>query len=658
MLNVISSGLPVSAKDIISEAVRLAFGDGVVEMVELNTENLRYSVRLSSRDTSCVLVVLDRVSTDLCKDIENGLYSESKFHTYIEDTDLVEFLNSKFGLQMSIPESNEDILLSKEDLSGISEELLERYETQLLDKDSLISSLQNRIKELEWYIEEGYIEVETTEATTEKIESLEKENLELRDKLLNIESSMHDSEISKESLESKIAELENSVKQVESKRDSIMLEYKSLSKELTDLKVVSSKQAGVIRTKDSEISVLKKQLSTVSDLQEQLAYYKKEYDRLSNEISSYEVKYSNISIELETKTKEIDRLNRELKENGVSSELLESLKDELSGVYEERDSLLRKKSELETSLKNLEMEKGNFSRLSDELKSNILSLECKIKEDDKTITLLNSEKIEMQSKIRLLEQTSDGSLSNEDLVLELAELRRNYDKLQNSVYGKVGSLSMPNASMSIRLLSGNNKFKNIRFVFSGNSESRKGTYKCLYNEFKSLPNNNNGRKILIVDVVSETFIDYVFEMDHIVSGIDWFRRGGGVQQYLSKTCNDNVRVLSMGLGYVNDSYFLSIDWESRLRELDNSGYNVVIYCGDVSNIVGRVLHESFASHGNSYIYVHGNAIGSRTIVSNLKGISNSVDSVIAYFEFNPKMSRFVDMVKKTNKCRLISVLGK
>ena len=87
MLNVISSGLPVSAKDIISEAVRLAFGDGVVEMVELNTENLRYSVRLSSRDTSCVLVVLDRVSTDLCKDIENGLYSESKFHTYIEDTD-------------------------------------------------------------------------------------------------------------------------------------------------------------------------------------------------------------------------------------------------------------------------------------------------------------------------------------------------------------------------------------------------------------------------------------------------------------------------------------------------------------------------------------------------------------------------------------------
>lgn len=168
MLNVISSGLPVSAKDIISEAVRLAFGDGVVEMVELNTENLRYSVRLSSRDTSCVLVVLDRVSTDLCKDIENGLYSESKFHTYIEDTDLVEFLNSKFGLQMSIPESNEDILLSKEDLSGISEELLEKYETQLLDKDSLISSLQNRIKELEWYIEEGYIEVETTEATTEK----------------------------------------------------------------------------------------------------------------------------------------------------------------------------------------------------------------------------------------------------------------------------------------------------------------------------------------------------------------------------------------------------------------------------------------------------------------------------------------------------------
>ena len=207
--------------------------------------------------------------------------------------------------------------------------------------------------------------------------------------------------------------------------------------------------------------------------------------------------------------------------------------------------------------------------------------------------------------------------------------------------------------MAIRLLHSTEEYDKIRFVFSGSTESRKGTYRCLLDEFRGLPNSE---RVVIVDVTSETCVDYVFEIKSVVPGLNWFIKGGGVQQYLSKTCLSNVQVLSPGLGYINDCYFLTVNWDDRLRELNESGYNVVVYLGDVSSMTGRVFHEAFASCGSSMVYVHGNAIGARSVVSNLKGLSNAKDSVICYFEYNKKVERFYNMVAKTNECRVLSML--
>ena len=152
-------------------------------------------------------------------------------------------------------------------------------------------------------------------------------------------------------------------------------------------------------------------------------------------------------------------------------------------------------------------------------------------------------------------------------------------------------------------------------------------------------------------------MDYVFEIKQVVKGLNWFVKGGGILPYLSETCLPNVKVLSPGLGYINDCYFLTVDWERRLKELDNSGYNVVVYCGDISSMVGRVLHETFASRGASMVYVHGNAIGARTLVTNLRGLSNSKDSVMCYFEFNKKIEKFYETVlKEGHECRVISMV--
>lgn len=657
MLKVETAGLPIPAKDIISEAIEKSFGSGVVAMEDLSKENLRHKVRLSRRDLEVVLVVLDGVSTDLCKDIENGLYSSDKFHTYTSDRELVSFLNSKFGLNMELPEEQENTVSLSEETSGLDMDLVEQYESRIANKNLEIESLTARIQELQGIIEgdSSYTEPqpEVPTVSQEEYDSLKKENFSLRDSILSIENESKKKSEEISSLEAKVAELSKSVTDLEKSKKSLLVDYKSVNTELTDLRVTYSKQSGVLMAKESELSVLQKKLSTVDDLQNQVDYLKEEHERLENESASLAQKSSDLKVDLDSKIKEISRLQEELRKSGATNELLEKVKRELQEVTADRDRLLKESSSLtsqhEKDSKSLESQSAEL----DSLKGRLVELQGRIAKNDEDLTTLNSEKLKLQGEIRTLRQTVSGDTNIEEVIAELANARKQYDSLKMNVFNRVSSFAMPNGTVPVSLINRKCVYRNIRFVFSGSTESRKGTYKCLLDEFKKLPQSE---KVLIVDAVSETAVDYVFEMSRVETSIDWFRKGGGVQPYLSDTCLKNVRVLSPGLGYVNDSYFLTVNWDERLSELENSGYKVIIFCGDISNIVGRVLHESFADLGDSYIYVHGNAISSRNLISNLRGLTNSGKSIVAYFDFNAKMERFYKIVQRTNECRILSVI--
>lgn len=658
MLKVETAGLPIPAKDLIASAIEQSFGTGVVDMVELSKDNLRHKVRLSSRDLEVVLVVLDGVSTDLCRDIENGLYRSDKFHTYTNDKDLVLFLNNKFNLDMEVPEDQETIVSSSEESSGVDIEVVEQYENRLKNKDMEIANLQSRVQELLTIIEEdGYAltpEPEEPRVSQEEFDALKKENFSLRDSLLSSESEVKQKKEEIAGLEGRLSELGKISSDLEKSKKSLLSDYRTVNDELTELKVTHSKQSAVLRNKESEISVLKKKLSTVEDLEKQLSFLKDEHKRLEEKSVALSRENSDLQVDLESKSQEIKRLVAELHESGVTSALLEKIKGELQEAVSERDSL---RKQLALNVSNLDSVKKELEERQEEvtsLQGTVSELQGRLEKNDEDLTQLNAEKLKLQGELRILRKSTDRDSNLEDISAELLSTRKEIIDLRSSVFYKISSFAMPRGSVPVFLTGKGVSLRNIRFVFSGSTESRKGTYKCLLDEFKKLPKTE---KILIVDVVSETSIDYVFEMSKVTTGIEWFRKGGGVQPYLSNTCLKNVRVLSPGLGYINDSYFLTVNWEDRLTELENSGYKVILFCGDISNVVGRVLHESFADLGDSYIYVHGNAIGSRTIVTNLRGISNSSKSIVAYFDFNTKMERFYKLVNKTNECRILSVIN-
>lgn len=655
MLSILTSGLPLSAKDLLLKASNTVFGEGTVELVDLTKDNLRQRVRLSKRNVADVLVILDEVSADICKDIEDGLYSSDKFYKYSDDAAFVEYLNNKYSLSLELVKESMEVSNSKE---LVNNELLERLQSKIADLEGIIINCNKRIQELTNIIDTyGYSEGNSQDR--EEIESLKKDNLALRSSLADLEIKGKSSEELIISLRNERDELQKSIEKLENRKKSLLADFKSVSDELTDYKTKYSTQSGLLDSRESEIEVLKNKLLESSNNNSRVKLLLEEKTDVVRQLNNFELENSKLKLDLESKQREIDNLKKQIdsKDDYSKSELVEA---ELSKALSDKDALAKQVSDLQkelveykNNLSNLQTEYDSINANKEDMQSTISSLESRLKKSDETLIQLNKEKLELSNRVSILEKSTDRDADIEAVMSEYSKISQKYESLSNSVFSKISSLSLPKNSTPITLIEGKPNFSNIRFVFSGNTESRKGTYKCLLDEFRHLPSNE---RVLIVDCVSETSVDYVFEIERVVSGIDWFRKGGGVQPYLSNTCLKNVQVLTPGLTYINDAYFLTIDWLARLNELEKSGYNVVLYCGDISNLFGRILHESFAHLGTSMIYTHGNSIGARTIILNLKGITNSKESIICYFELNRKMQRFYEIVNKTNECRILSVV--
>lgn len=646
MLEVLASGVSLEGKELLQKAMIKAFGEGTVSLVELNKDNLRQRVRLSSRNVGTVLVVLDGTSTDICRDIENGLYSSEKYYNYTDDTSLCSFLNAKYSLELEVSAQEDMIVDAVED---VSEEKVSKYLAQIEDKDLLIKNLTARIKELNGIIEEGGYESNSAE-----LDSLKEENISLRNKLLDSSSTHTSCQEELERIKLERDSLKESLSKVEEKRKSLLKDLDSINAELTDYRVKYSDQSALLQLKEEEISSLKAAVTDSAELKARVKLLEGEKKVAESHAVDLEVSVASLRDDLSSASSEIERLKTQAG-NSFSNEEREELKSRVSSLRETNEKLSKELNSLKDSSSSIETDLKSLREERDSYKSRVDTLNDKVKTLDSDLIKSNKQNIELTGRLSMLEKSTSRDTDIESLISEVSEVRSKYDSLAKGVFGLIGSNALPKNSNSISLIKGRElQLSKIRFVFAGSTESRKGTYKCLLDEFKVL---NSSEKVLIVDAVSETSIDYVFGIRKMISGLDWFRKGGGVQSFLSSTMLKNVMVLSPGLGYLNDTYFLTVDWYNRLQELDNSGYNVVLMLGDISSIVGRVMHESFAGLSQSLIYVHGNAVGSRTVLSNLKGISNASKSIVCYYEFNSQMRKFYDIVSKTCECRVLSARG-
>lgn len=651
-MDCVTSGLPISAKEYLFEAFNQAFGKDMVQIVEVDASQLRSRVRMSSKNVADVLVVLDGVSANKCADIENGLYASDKYHEYSTDEELVNFLNAKFELNLEIKAAG-GMEIAVEKGSAEQDMIIEKLREQVGDRDSIIASLKAQVADLKSQIEDGDFggseDEEKVSALEKQIEVLRQENLKARSDMADTQAQLKYAEESEAKLRIVVESVSRESENLKTENNQLMADYKAVQSELSDFKIKFSNSQGTLGAKERELEELRKGSKNAKEYEDKIASLEEEISSIKEELESEKVRNSQYQLELDSKDEEISRLSIEAE----STELEEELSKEKNEIMELQKVIVDLKSKLATAEGKVETLKDQGSAEVDKLHDENSSLKEKLNTMDQQFMQLNEELIKAKATADMLEKSTSRDTDVESMYQEMNELRNQYAELSQSVFGRMQNYSSPNSSIMIDLIKSGDRYNHLRFVFSGSTESRKGTYRSLLDEFKQFPD----QKVVIVDATCETCVDYVFEIKKVVKGLNWFVKGGGILPYLSETCLPNVKVLSPGLDYINDCYFLTVDWERRLKELDNSGYNVVVYCGDISSMVGRILHETLASRGASMVYVHGNAIGARTIVTNLRGLSNSKDSVICYFEFNQKVERFYDIVaKEGHDCRVISLV--
>lgn len=666
MLKVCYAGLPLSAVEILSKACGMIYGENNIEFEEIPKGILRTNVRVYTRIASCVMIVLDKVSMNESA-AAIGPVTPEKVIEYTSDANLVGYLNSKYNINLELPTVEEDeSVLSVGTMNSDDSAMVEQLKAQLQDKEGVINNLYAQIKELReiYESEDGYdddfVKQSDYDDLKESYENLQSENLSLRGSVSNLENNLAAAENDKENAERSVKEQETKIHLLSKKLSKLETDYKTVSDDLTNARLNYTNQVSLVRAQKDEIEELKEQVGTVEELETDLAKAKEDLSNVSKELQDRVSELKDLKIQINSKDEDISRLSEEVAKYGKTDELLESTKKRLDTVQAERDKLQK---DLDSMSDECDQLADSYSESEDrvsELEKKVESLKTenqeyrdRLDQQDKDILSLNSDKIRLTDELNAVKSNMEDDSDVRDMVDELANLRMKLDTLNGSIFTKIAGCALPKSSMSVDLLRNKMNLENITFVFSGSVESRKGTYKCLFEECKKLPKLS---KVLIVDAVSETAVDYVFQISRVVNGIDWFQRGGSVIPFLSKTCLDNVSVLSAGVGYVNDSYLLDVCWESRLRELNNSGYKVFVYCGDVSNMVGRIMHESFSGCASCVIYVQGNILGSRAVIANMSGLGCASSSIVRYFDFIPDAERFAKVLKDKIgcKCEIIS----
>lgn len=656
VLSAYVSGVSTTGIEFINEAVSSVFGENAVNVIELGTDSLRYKVRLGSRDSSVVLVILDTVSMETCKDIEDGLFSSDKFYNYVNDEKLVQHLNSVYGLSLKIEDTYiPEVSFSKCNISDKDNtlELVERLKSQLSDKDGIIRTLNYHIKELEGVISGcGYSE------EIKKMEDLQSDNLSLKDAILDLNSTIEGLKKSNSDKEVIIQDLENSLSSVNANLAKSGEQVETLNNELSEERVLSSKKSGVIRDKDKNIESL---TCKVADLTGKCSFLEgetarlREYESLSSSLRST---IDSLNIDISSKDSEIARLKLDLSKKGESNANIEEYKALLSEANLGKSSAEKALSEANSRYSELSSKYSDVvnenSELNSKVESSVQSYEellAKYEESEGYLAKVNEDNINLKEKVRVLEKSTDRDIDTEALIFELNNVKRKYASLQTSIFSVLSTKALPYSGIGVPLFKGIiQNLSNVQFLFSGSTESRKGTYKHLFNILA----NSSSEKYLIVDVTSETAMDYVFQIKKVTDGMEWFSVGGGINKYLSSTCLPNVKALLPKIGYINDAFFLNVDWGKRLVEMDNSGYKVVMYCGDISNLVSRVLFESFSKVGDTTVCVHGNAIGSRSIITNSNGLSGIKNSKVCYYDYDKNMQAFFDIMSKKCNCSITS----
>ena len=273
-------------------------------------------------------------------------------------------------------------------------------------------------------------------------------------------------------------------------------------------------------------------------------------------------------------------------------------------------------------------------------------LNSKISETERgssKITELIEQNLTLQKQVEELSATDHSST-------ELVRLRRQINQLESTPLFKLKQFMTPSSTLQVSLpYVPHPSHKGIRFIYAGSD----GSMKLAYEVVRRLSGEMSTQgKVVILDLTTETYIDYILNIPRVVSASDWFLSGGDLP--LSDTRVPNVKVLTPGLQYFNDLSLLNVNWSDRWNQLLQDGYQVIVLFGVLNTAITRVLYNSFGSINKPWIVVEGLITSLRSLIIHLSGL-NAHPRVLMK-RLNPNAQAFYQhLVETTDVTQIDSV---
>lgn len=491
-----------------------------------------------------------------------------------------------------------------------------RNEVNTLHEEGLKkdSELRSKEEELTEYCKTDIESKKTIEILQEEMEKLEKSNEELTGIQEQFEDQKNLVQMLSRSLEETKAEL--TAKKTESKTQGdqiIELEAQveankaAYDKSLADISTLSNK----LQVTEEKSSLLQNQLNTVEE----------KFETLQAESST--LKDENIKLSSENKklTAQLSSANNSIIEQTAQDEEMNRLESELR---DEKRTTARLKAEVEVLRKNSDVNNSadlrmEIARLNGELADAKSKAESKVS-------------VEVES---LKERISELSTRCTDLEMDLSTKVAELEERKTSVFSRLADLTIPKVVFDASLPPLTIQSSKLVCMMTGSSESSSS----LYNVIRKSAAADQQRHIILLDLTIDSKVDSSLHVQKCVSPIDWLTGNAPFNQFLGNTMLPNVKVIAIGLSYINELFLLDVDWSKRLQELSNAADTVIINIGCVTDIVTKVLFNTFSQSMKTYVITFATPQNLRTTILGMTGFKNISSNVtVCCTDFDARLS--------------------
>lgn len=594
-------------------------------------------------------------------------------------------------LQKQITEDKEQLSILDDTKSELSKKQLEvdNLNTELESKLTEISSLTDKLNASETEIQAKAELLEKKEkeinealdlgsASDEKISELQTQITSLSQQITELTSSVSERDEKITAYESDISNYKDTINMLEADSEKLSHKDAEISMLQADIEAHNNTIASLNETierlnnqivvKDSEINKLTSDVEMSKDSSDVSA---KALDKTIEEKNALEdklVKTETERLELQTKVEQLEKSIAEL--NGVVS----SKDDELRSVSTDKDKLENQVESLQKELSDARADDEVLTKVQEELleerrKSARLISEIEVlrKTDDSGKT--SELRLEIARLKNDLEKANNASADSEELEalkLELAQYKEKCATLEidvaekndqikgveDSVFYQMENSALPKVPFDASISAPASVPDNFILVSGGSAESNASLYSLLRRTCVA----DATKRIVIVDLVTDSMLDREFGCRQIVSPVSWLNGADSLKNFVASTRFQNVRVLSTSLAYFNDLYLLTVNWQRIIQDLSAMPADyVIINIGCLTSTVPKILFNTLSKCMKTYVVTKATPVNLRTVFLTLRGFTDLSKNVsVECVDYSTNSANFYKRLTAKFQARILN----